>query len=161
VLGREFAFAELKHAADRPVEELLNLLGEARDAGLVLELEDGVAQWTFTHALVRETLYDDLPPDVRVRRHREIAESLQALYHADPEPHLTAVAHPYCGAAPGGDVDKAVDYSTRAARRATALHAWEEAVAHYRRALAVAELGDANDARRGELLLALGEAEEW
>ncbi len=54
------------------------------------------------------------------------------------------------------DPEKAISYSTRAAEAATAVFAWEEAVAHYEGILQVLELAPSEDARRCDFLLALG-----
>ncbi len=54
---------------------------------------------------------------------------------------------------------KRIDYATRAAERASAMQAHEEAARHYRRADAALAAGPAGDAQRCRLLLALGDAE--
>src|SRR2546428_13002956 len=75
------------------------------------------------------------------------------------EPHLTGRAHHFFQAAPGGDVGKAIDYATRAAQRALALTAYEEAAQLLDIALQAYELkGRPDESQRCELLLALGEA---
>ena len=63
-------------------------------------------------------------------------------------------------AAPGGDVDKAIDYARRAGDQAAALLAYEEAARLYQMGLDALELKAAPDeATQCELLLALGDAE--
>ena len=60
----------------------------------------------------------------------------------------------------GGSAEKAIDYARRAGDRAAAVLAHEEAAHHYDRALQAFEQTEAADeARRGELLFALGEAQ--
>ena len=44
---------------------------------------------------------------------------MERVHAANPEPHLTELAHHFFQAAPGGDVDKAIDYATPAAQRAS------------------------------------------
>ena len=110
--------------------------------------------------MIRETLYNELRTAQRIRLHRRTAEVLEALYAAKPEPHFAELAHHFCEAAPGGDVEKAVDYAVRAAERASALLAFEEAANHYEQALQTLEVGTTVDGqRRCEILLALATAE--
>ena len=69
------------------------------------------------------------------------------------------MAYHFFQAAGAGNSDKAIDYATRAAKRAITLLAYEEAAGHYERARAVIELQeDVDEAQRGEMSLALGDA---
>ena len=156
-----FSWEALKAISDEGEAALLDLLDEALAAQLVAERRgDGAGSYDFTHALIRQTLYGELSTPRRVLLHRRIGEALEALYGEHVEPHLAELSHHFFQAAPGGDVDKALDYATRAGDRALELLAHEEAVAHYEVALqALALKGAPEDQRRSELLLALGEAQ--
>ena len=101
--------------------------GRARDRRAADARPD---QYWFSHALIRETLYEELSTTRRIRLHRQIGEALEEL---DAEGNLPQLAYHFSEAAPGGDVEKAVDYAIRAAERAIALVAYEEAVTHYER----------------------------
>ena len=89
-----------------------------------------------------------------------VGEALEAVYVADPGPHLAELAHHFVAAAPGGEVDRAVRVATAAGRRALEVLAWEEAgPGLVERALAALELAERPDQhRRCQLLLAVGEA---
>src|SRR5262249_59243250 len=77
----------------------------------------------------------------------------------NPEPHLAELAHHFLEGLPGGDVDKAVGYATRAGDRANAQLAYEDAATHYERALQALELREQpNERLRCELLVKHGEA---
>jgi eukaryotic-like serine/threonine-protein kinase len=145
---------------DVPEAQLLDLLEEALATQLISERkEEGAGRYDFTHALIRQTLYEELSTPRRVLLHRQIGEALERLYAANVEPHVTELAHHFYQAAPGGDVEKAIDYARRAGDRSVSLVAWEEAAAHYERALQALELLPIHDERRqAELLLALGDA---
>ena len=91
--------------------------------------------YSFSHGLIRETLYDDLGPQRRGPLHREVGLALEELYGADPEPHVAELAHHFFVAATTGELEKAIDYSVRAGERALELIAYEEASAHFERAL--------------------------
>lgn len=152
-LTNGFTWEELTVISDEPEDELLDYLDEALGAQLIAERNRG--QYAFTHALIRATLYDELSTPRRVRLHRRVAESLETLYADDIDAHLGELAAHYV-ASMGGDAEKAIEYSIRAGKRAMELVAWEEAAAHYQRALeAMPEEHD--EERRCRVLLDLGE----
>jgi DNA-binding SARP family transcriptional activator/tetratricopeptide (TPR) repeat protein len=142
-------------------DELLAVSGATEDdayrhlemglAALVIEPAD--SGYRFRHALVREALLEQMPAAVKVGAHREIAEGLAEL-GAPPG----RVAHQYLAA---GLPSRAVPFVLRAVETAGALGA-------YRDALALVDLvrehaGPADLprllARRGDLLMALGDPE--
>jgi DNA-binding SARP family transcriptional activator len=160
VLGREFSLEALERVADANEDELLDVLDEAFAARVLGDVPGAVGRIRFSHARVRDALYDDMSIARRAQLHRRIGEALEELYRADPEPHLAEVAHHFFLAGPGGDVDKTIEYTRRAADSAVALLAYEEAVRHYEMSLRALQRRDAKDYREtGELLLALGDAQ--
>jgi class 3 adenylate cyclase len=154
-----FTWELLRALSDEEEDVLLDTLDEALAARLVHERSGpGTATYEFTHALIRQTLYGELSAPRRVLLHRRIGERLEGLYGAKPGPHLPELAHHFFQAAPGGDIDKAIDYAVEAAKRAAANCAYEEAVEHYGRALQALELTPAEDAeRRCQMLVTLAE----
>lgn len=160
VIGREFALAVLQGCTEMPATDLLDLLQEAEAGGIVATLPGALPRYSFKHALIRETLYEDLLAGPRMLLHRRIGEVLERIHALDPQPHLAQLAHHFLQAAPDGDADKAIHYAVRAAERATTLLAYEEAAARYAQAIeALALQPGGNETRRIELLLALGEAQ--
>src|SRR3989337_2244170 len=128
-------------------------------ARVITEVPRAADRYSFSHALIRETLYEELSTTRRVRLHRQIGEAIEEI---DPEGRLSQLAYHFCEAAPGGDIDKAVDYAKRAGERAMSLFAYEEAAAHCQRALQALELKmPSEESLRCDLLLALGEAQVW
>lgn len=160
VIGREFRFETLELATDVEATELLELLEEAVQAGIVQEVAGELGRYSFSHAIMRQTLYGELPTSRRLALHRRIGEALEELYGDNVEGHLGELAYHFVEGAQAGDVEKAIDYAWWAGERAADLHAYEEAVGHYERALQLLELTDADPERRCELLLALGDA-QW
>ena len=135
VIGREFELATLERVADLPDDPLLDALDEAVAARVIAEVPGAAGRYSFSHGLVHEALHAELTATRRVRLHRRIAEALERLHRTRPEPHLAELAHHFFEGLPGGDVAKAVDYARRAAERATAMLAYEQAAVQYGRAL--------------------------
>ena len=161
VIGREFDLYLLQRTSRLTPARFFDVLGDAVALGVIAELHATPRRYSFAHELVRETLYDDLPPARRLKLHREVGRLLESLYGEDLHPHLSEIARHLYLAAPLGDADQALEYLVRAGDRAAALFAYEEAAVHYRRALELLPLvGDASDERRSELLLRLGDA-QW
>ncbi len=159
VLGKEFTFAALERVSQMPPDRLLRTLDRVISNGLVAEEVTVLGGYRFVHALVREVIYDGLGSTARVELHRSVAGGLESLYAQDPEPHLAELAHHFLLAAPGGDLGRAMDYTTRAGDRAMAQLAFEEAVRHYRRSLAtLARREPPEPAARRDLLIELGAA---
>jgi class 3 adenylate cyclase len=159
VIGREFGLDAMERVSDVTGDRLLEVLEEAVGARVVAEVPRTAGRYSFTHALIRETLYEELSTARRVRLHRQIGEVLEGLHREALDPHLAELAHHFSEAAPGGDVDKAIDYARRAGERAAALLAYEEAAELYGLALQALDLREATDEdQRCELMLARGEA---
>ncbi|MEA2136090.1 MAG: eukaryotic-like serine/threonine-protein kinase, partial [Solirubrobacteraceae bacterium] len=154
VLGREFAIDALARLSDVSEDELLDLLDEAITARVVSDVPGVPGRARFAHVLIRDTLYEGLSGARRVMLHRRAVDALETLYGDESGPHLAELAH---HAIAGRDDERAVDYATRAADRALASLADEEAARQYETALAA--LGDSDESTRCRLLLSLGEAE--
>jgi eukaryotic-like serine/threonine-protein kinase len=159
VLGREFSLEALEHVSDSTEDELLEVLDEAFAARVLSDVPGAEGRVRFSHARVRDALYDDMSVARRAQLHRRIGEALEELYRVDPEPYLAELAHHFFLAGPGGDVEKTVAYTRRAGDRAVTLLAYEEAVRHYEMALRAFERRTVKDAReKCELYLSLGDA---
>lgn len=160
VLGREFSADVLEHVGDLSGDTLLDALDEAFAARVIGEVPGSLGQLRFSHALLRDALYDDLAPARRQRLHRRMGEVLEGLYAENLEPHLAELAHHFVEAAPLGDVDRAIRYARAAGDRALRLLAYEEASRLYQMTLQALQLKAAPDnGVRCELLLALGDAQ--
>ncbi len=159
VIGRSFRPDLLQRlTSDIGGETCLASLEEA-ESGRVIEPGVEPGTYEFTHALIRETLYDELSAVRRARLHQRVAAALEAMSGASEMTTLAAIAHHYCAALPGGDADKASEYARRAAERADALAAYEESARLYRLTLQALEAkATADDTARAELLLLLGES---
>jgi hypothetical protein len=161
VIGREFSLNTMEQASGVTRPDLLTLLDEATAVHILVPVRTAVGRYRFSHALIRETLYDEVSTARRVQLHRQIGEALEALHGGYADARLERqLAHHFFQSAAGGDAERAVRYLVRAAENATTALAFEEAANHYERALQVLELGaPANGERRCALLLALGESQ--
>ena len=160
VMGREFDAELLTEAADVDAERVLDVL-EIAETDRLVEPTPGRAHFTFAHALVRSTLYEEIPTTRRLRVHRRVAQMLEARATAGDDTLLPSLARHYCEAAALGEAEQAVRYAAEAAREARERLAYEEAADLYERALAVLEPhSDAERQHRGDLLIALS-TERW
>ena len=124
VIGREFDLAPLARIVGRSEDEVVDDLDEAIAARLVNEVEDAIGRLSFEHALVRQTLLEELSTNKRIRLHRKIAEELDGR----SDTPIDVLAHHYCEAAMAGVAERAVEVAREAARAASDAFSWDEAV---------------------------------
>ncbi len=155
VIGRDFEAPLLEQVVGGSEDEFLDALDEALAAGLVVEASAERRRYSFSHALIRETLYEGMSAARRASTHRRVGEVLERSRRES----LPSLALHFTRAAGPQDAEKAVTYAARAGDQATAMLAHEEAAEHYTRALEVLERFDPEAIeRRCDLLLLVGEA---
>ena len=109
VMGREFGLDALRRLSGLPGQALLDVLDEAMAARVVGEVPGSPGRLRFGHALIRDTLYDELTPARRLQLHQEAGKVLEAVYAANLDSHLAELAHHFFAAAPAGVAGKAID----------------------------------------------------
>lgn len=134
VIGEEPSYDLLARLTPGGEEATLDALDEAMRAQLLSELPGAVGRYEFRHALVRETLYTSVSATRRAYLHRRVAEAMEELHGADPEPPLRQLAEHHLRAEGVGSWQEAARYALLAAERATGQLAHEEAADLYRRA---------------------------
>jgi AAA ATPase domain len=160
ILGREFSLDALTRLVGRVLGEVLESLEEPLAARVITDVPGTNNRLRFSHVVIRESLYDDIPSARRIKLHRRAGQCLEELYGADLEPHLAELAHHFFESSAGSHVKEAVEYSRRAGRRAMLLLAYEEAVRLYRMALRSLGSAKASDqVERCDLLLEFGDAQ--
>jgi hypothetical protein len=160
VMGREFEANVLEQAGELDRAPVADSLGEATAARLVTASAGMHGRYRFSHALIRETLYEGLTAVRRAQLHLQIGQALERIHGEASDAHFAALAHHFFQAISLGQADKAITYAVRAGRRADRLLAYEEAVSQYEGALRALDLsGRPDDGRRCELLLTLGDAQ--
>jgi tetratricopeptide (TPR) repeat protein len=159
ILGRESSLAALERTAQVSPGNLGPQIEEAIIARVLGEVQGAIGRLRFSHALVRDALYEEIPPTRRAELHRRAGGALEALHADDPEPHLAEIAHHFLQAVPAVDPATAIDRAVRAGRWASQHLAYEEAARLYELALQVLDRGtpDGPDTRIA-LVVALGDA---
>ncbi len=156
VTGPQFDIAIVAEVAGQPIAEALDSLDEALDSRLVLEAASP-GQLRFAHALVRQTLEDELSTMRRLHLHQQIGLALERRF-GDAESAVADLAHHFAEAAVLGEGERAARYAERAAVQALDRGASEQAVDLFERALDVLPADtDAAGIQRDELYAQLAQ----
>jgi len=139
VVGREFSLPVVEALADLPEPVVLDAIDEAVAANVIVEDPRAPGRFSFTHSLVRETLYGGLTAARRVRLHHRIGEALERQCAPGRLP-LGDLAYHFGQAAGYRDADKAITYAVRAGDHASAALALEDAARYYDMALRTLDL---------------------
>ena len=159
VVGREFDLDLVAHVAELSADELLDILDNCVAVRIVVEAPGVPGRFGFSHALIRQTLYEELGSTRRVVYHERVGRAIETLRAGRLDDQLGALAHHFLEAAAVGGVSTAIDYAQRAAQHAVNQLAYAEAAGLLDRARQTVELltPDDNDTL-AELWLAIGDA---
>ena len=165
LIGREFDFKLLiglegESAQDR----VLEALEEALSARVIEEQAGTPGRYQFTHALIQETLAQELSATRRARLHARIAQALEEMYGTNGQAHAAELAQHFAEAELVLGPTKLVRYSLLAGERAVAAFAYEDALAHFERGLVARDIPlsgteAASDEEAVDLLFGLGRAQ--
>ncbi len=140
VLGRNFPHALLQAVADLDEAELWSALERLAEADILFIEGDGLrANYRFKHALIQDAAYESLLKSRRRALHRRAAELLRdnpERAAAEPE----AIARHFTEA---GLDDLAIEWWGKAGDQALRRSAFQEAIAHLGKAIAMADKADA------------------
>ena len=106
---------------------------------MIEEMPQSIGRYQFTHALIRETLAEELSTTRKVRLHARIAEALEQAYGHNVEAHAAELAFHFGEAASLLGSEKLIDYSTMAGEQALTTYAHEDAPAHFQRGMSAKE----------------------
>jgi class 3 adenylate cyclase/tetratricopeptide (TPR) repeat protein len=133
VLGRGFSYALLQSVAGLDEGALQSALERLAQADILFIEGDGPqANYRFKHALIQDAAYDSLLKSRRQALHARAAEILRE--SASPEPE--AIAHHFTQA---GLDDLAIEWWGMAGDQALRRSAFQEAIAHLGKAIAMAD----------------------
>ncbi|CAN5520511.1 hypothetical protein BH23CHL2_BH23CHL2_28450 [soil metagenome] len=160
VSGRDFELPIIAQVASLDELDTLDALEEALGTGLIVESPPVPGGFRFTHAITRQTLYDDLSQARRLRMHLRTGEAIEQSYAMESAEHLSDLAHHFASAASLGVADKAIDFLSRAGRQAMEQLGHSEATNYFQRALTLMESTD-DASLRLEILFLLAEAQMY
>lgn len=162
VIGREFELGLIAQIAGRPEHEVAERLHEASRVRVIGEVPGVEGRFRFAHTLIRDALYEAIPPALRVVLHRRTGEALETLPERERATRLAELAHHFYLSSPGGSwrrTKRGVEYARGAGDDAMARLAYEDAAPLYEMALQQLKfVQGAQSDLRCELLLRLGDA---
>jgi tetratricopeptide (TPR) repeat protein len=133
VTGREFPLSLIHAVVAKSEEELNRLLNDLQLGEFIYEQPAvGDTEYIFKHALTQEVAYNSVLIERRQQLHEHSAGALEALYAISVDEHLPELAHHYGRSA---NLDKAVEYLTRAGQQALNRSAFAEAHAQLQQGL--------------------------
>ena len=137
VAGRGFDLDLIEAVTGLEDDSALDAAEAAVLAGLILEDDRAAGQYRFAHALVRETIYEDISRARRARLHARVADALVAVRGPEPGPAAELAYHCW-QAAPVIGAGRALPYLLQAGEQAVAQLAYEAAEQQFERALELA-----------------------
>ena len=137
VVGRDFELDVLERVLEHPRDRLIDLVEEAIDADVLVEPAQSAGRLSFSHALFRETIYEQLSATRRAAIHGRIAAAIEEVPTDRPGECAGTLAYHYRAA---GDLRKAFDYHRRAAAAAERAHAEETALENLEGAIVAGEM---------------------
>jgi class 3 adenylate cyclase/predicted ATPase len=159
VIGREFSHMLLRAIVDKDQAQLDLRLAQLERAELIFRSKPPPeAVYSFKHAMVQDIAYESLLKSQRRRWHERIADTLRDLFPETAAAAPEIAAHHFTQA---GLVEEAVEWWGKAGNRALRSSAYHEAIAHFTKAIGLAEAlneSPAGQSRRLQLQIAYGNA---
>ncbi|MBQ12696.1 MAG: hypothetical protein CMJ45_14245 [Planctomyces sp.] len=165
IIGREFDFRLLNLlSGEMSEDQLLRVIDEVVSFHLIEEVPSQMDRYQFTHALVQQTLAEEVTTSRRVRLHARIAEGLEEIYGDGVESHPAELAHHFSEAQTLTGPSKLVRYSLLAGERSLAAYAHEDALGYFETGLAARDIAMsgtevATDEEAAALLFGLARAQ--
>lgn len=140
VMGARWDAAVVEQAASLAHDDFCDALDSALSSRAITQVSGKVNYYRFTHDLLRDTLYSDLPTRERRRLHLTIASLLEPRLPWLGSEGLREIAGHWYAALPDAEPERAIACLERAASACEELGAFREAARFYRMALDAARL---------------------
>ncbi len=151
VIGESVAFDVLADTSGLEPQTLIEAVEEAAQSGVI---RADAENYEFVHALIRQTLYDELSLPRRRRLHARIAEAMESLTKSGAGLAVEAIGYHW---RQGGHPERALEHLLQAGESAISLMAWEESTRHWEAALECMDQTHEPAVRRARLLEGLGD----
>ena len=167
IIGREFDFKLLSSLSGESAQDddwMLEAMEEALAARIIEEPSGTMGRYQFTHALIQETLTQELSTTRRARLHARIGQALEVMYGANAHVHAAELAHHFSEAELVLGPTKLAQYSLLSGEQALASSAYEDALAHFERGLVARDIAlsgteRASDQEAADMLFGLARAQ--
>jgi predicted ATPase/DNA-binding winged helix-turn-helix (wHTH) protein len=158
VIGVRFEVSTLSSMLELPTPALLAALDRAVSARQLVREPDGVGCYGFAHALIRDSIYEDLPTTLKCELHLAASHALEQQRSVRPAATAEIAFHLHA-ALPQGDGNRAFEFGVKAAEQAAASGDHEQAALWYGRAYEGLRFAThADPDRSAGVMLALGRA---
>ncbi|MEA2217796.1 MAG: hypothetical protein QOJ35_422 [Solirubrobacteraceae bacterium] len=147
VVGREFDSSVLATAAKLDAGDVFEHVEPALRAGVLTEAAGAVGRLRFSHALIRDTIYEELSSLRRATLHARVGDALAQRPGSGPS-RVAELARHFLHAAPVLGPGRGLGYALEAAEAAQVAVSYERAEDELRRALSLVELLPAGADRR-------------
>ena len=145
IIGRDFDLPLLRVLSPEFKEtELLESLDEALGIRIVESLPARSGGYRFSHALIQQAVYEEIPPMRKAQAHAAVANTLEELHSNNLDEHAGELARHFAEAEAVFGTEKMVRYSLIAGERALEAFAYEQGLVHFQQGLA-AKLGRPTD----------------
>ncbi len=135
VLGEPFSRDLLRAVADAPIRQVDEVLTTWFSRGLVHPVpEEPTPHYNFTHPLIRQVVYQHLPPATRQALHARVGHALETLFAGREEEVIESLAYHF---AASPEREKAVHYLLAAGEIVQSRQAQEAAIDFYTQALEI------------------------
>ena len=147
VIGEEFTSSILASATGLERVQLLKHLRKLEQTHSLVHTQNG--EFRFDHSKIKEVLYEQIPPELRMEYHSIVAGSIEEQHKDDPEEVIEDLAFHFNRCK---DEEKALYYLMKAAERAKKEFSNEEAIRFYTKALDF----ESNKEKKAEILESVG-----
>ncbi|MFP4051600.1 MAG: ATP-binding protein [Thermoplasmata archaeon] len=133
IIGNEFDFELLENVTKIEVIDLLDIIDELIDKGIIKEKENMSDEiYKFNHVQTRTAVYDDMGKSRKRIMHAKVAEGIEEVYSERLEEYYYDLSR-HCEK--GKQYEKALDYSLKAGEQSINAFAVATAIDYYERAL--------------------------